>query len=128
MYNLLMKAHKGPQQPRRPMQAHKEEKGPKRRKTRRLGPRCVFYFIFLRFIDNNSPKRPQTRRLGCFVGLSPHQPAAPHSPHPSLARTRPTKAHEGRQEPTKRKKGPNDGSCVVWALGVSFFKKNSLFY
>src|SRR5271168_2510701 len=43
-------------------------------------------------------KRAQTtclRRLGCFVGLSPHQPAAPHSPHPSLAWTRPTKAHEG---------------------------------
>src|SRR5271168_448163 len=113
-----MKAHSSQ---RRPTLAHKEEKGPKRRKTRRLGPRCVFYFIFLCFIDNNSPKQPQTRRLGCFVGLSPHQLAAPHSPHPSLARTRPTKAHEGRQEPTKRKKGPNHTRSVIQALGVSFF-------
>src|ERR1700678_1967229 len=109
------------------MLAHEEEKGPKQRKTRRLGPRCIFCFIFLRFIDNNSPKRPQTRCLGCFVGLSPHQLAAPHSPHHSWARTRPTKAHEGRQESTKRKKGPNNASCVVWALGVSFFEKKSLF-
>src|ERR1700678_2087602 len=109
------------------MLAHEEEKGPKQRKTRRLGPRCVFYFIFLRFIDNNSPKRPQTRCLGCFVGLSPHQPAAPHSPHPSLAWTRPMKAHKGRQEPTKRKKGPNDARSVIWALGVSFSKKNLRF-
>src|ERR1700678_1347766 len=39
-------------------QAHKEEKGPKRRQTHRLGPRCVFiYIIFLRFTDNNGPKR-----------------------------------------------------------------------
>src|SRR5271168_1761442 len=107
------------------MQAHEEEKGPKRRVSRRLGPRCVFFlFNFLGFIDNNGPKRRQTRRLGRFVGLSPCQSAAPHLPHPSLARTRPTKAHssqEGQRRPTKRKKGPNDASRVVCALGVCFF-------
>src|SRR5271168_3042069 len=33
--------------------------------------------------------------------LSPHQPAAPHPPHPSLSWTRPTKAHEGPQHPRR---------------------------
>src|ERR1700678_3943024 len=99
-----MKAHKGPQQPRRPMQAHKEEKGPKRRVWRRLGPRCVFFLII--FLH--------------FVGSSPHQPAARHPPDPSLAWTtaptpplatkanagqrRPTAANEGQCRPTKTKK------------------------
>src|ERR1700678_107167 len=79
------------------------------------------------FNDNNGPKRCQTRRLGHFVGLSPRQPAAPHLPHPSLAWTRPTKAHAGRQEPTKKKKGLNDARRVVWAIS-SFFSCNFLFY
>src|ERR1700678_2001366 len=72
-------AHKGPQQP---TQAHEDKKGPKRR-------------IW--------------RRLGRFVGSSPRQPAAPHPPHPSLARTRPTKAHKSLQRPTQayeEEKGP----------------------
>src|ERR1700678_1950103 len=73
-------ANDGPQQP---MTAHKEEKGPKRCVWRRLGPGCVFFLIiFLRFIDNNGPKRRQTRHLGRFVGSSPHQPAARHPPDP----------------------------------------------
>src|ERR1700678_1970207 len=54
--------------------------------------------------DKNGPKR--GRRLVRFVGSSARQPAAPHPPHPSLAQTRPTKAHEGQRRPTKRKKGP----------------------
>ena len=66
--------NEGPQQPRRPTQAHEDQKGPKRRVW---------------------------RRLGRFVGMSPRQPAAPHLPHPSLARTRPTKAHEGPQQPRR---------------------------
>src|ERR1700678_987253 len=41
------------QSQRRPTQAYKDKKGPKRRQTRRLGPRCVFCSFFLRFIDNS---------------------------------------------------------------------------
>src|ERR1700678_2923605 len=48
-----------------------------------------------------------------------------HTPHwPGRGPRKPTKAHssqEGQRRPTKRKKGPNDASGVVWALGVFFF-------
>src|ERR1700678_1540811 len=74
--------------------------------------------------EKKGPKRRVWRRLGRFVGSSPRQPAARHPPDPSLGWTRPTKAHEGRQEPTKRNKGPNDARRVIWALGASFFKIN----
>src|ERR1700678_1549113 len=55
---------------RRPTKAHKDEKGPKRRVRRRLGPRCVF-FSFILFYSyyyetrkptaaNDSQRRPTT--------------------------------------------------------------------
>src|ERR1700678_1936728 len=50
-----------------------------------------------------------------------YQPAAPHPPHPSLAWTTATKAHEGPRRPTKREKGPNDARRVVWAIGKFFY-------
>src|ERR1700678_1139596 len=87
-------AHKGPQQP---TQAHEDKKGPKRR-------------IW--------------RRLGRFVGSSPRQPAAPHPPHPSLARTRPTKAHKSLQRPTQayeEEKGPKQRQTCHLGLRCVFF-------
>src|ERR1700678_3482521 len=71
------------------------EKGPERRETL-SGPYVCFLIFFSPFY--------------C-------------SPHPSLARTMPTKAHEGPQKPTqahedgKRAQTTRD---VVWALGVFF--------
>src|SRR5271155_2642803 len=35
---------------------------------------------------------------------------------------RPTAANEGQRKPTKIKKGPNDATCIVWAIGNFFFK------
>src|ERR1700678_1708468 len=37
-------------------------------------------------------------------------------------------ANEGQRRPTKTKKGPNDVSGVVWALGVFFFQFFLPFY
>src|ERR1700677_115537 len=92
MYNLSTKALEGPSSQRRPTQAHEEGKGPKRRQTRRLGPREVFLFnvFFLNvLLIHESPRRP-------------------------------TAANEGRRRPTKREKGPNDARRVVWAIGKFF--------
>src|SRR5271168_3994601 len=35
---------------RRPTKAHKDEKGPKRRQTRHLGRRCVFFLMYFLFL------------------------------------------------------------------------------
>src|SRR5271168_3303430 len=52
-----------------------------------------------------------------------------YPPHPFLARPTPTKAHISQRRPmqayedeTKMKKGPNDASSVVWAIGELFFE------
>src|ERR1700678_2382962 len=47
--------------------------------------------------------------FGPFRRFLTMSPTARHPPDPSLAWTRPTKAHKGQQEPTKRKKGPGAG-------------------
>src|SRR6202789_1911307 len=40
---------------------------------------------------------------------------------------RPTAANEGQRWPTKRKRGPNDASGIVWALGTFFIFISSCF-
>src|SRR5271168_2627548 len=39
----------------------------------------------------------------------------------------PTTANEGQRRPTKTKRGPNDASGIVWALGTFFFFISSCF-
>src|ERR1700678_2992525 len=75
------------------MQAHEDEKGPKRRQARRLGPREVFFFSFSVLLTMKAHSSPR----------------------------RPTQANEGQCRPTKTKKGPNDARRVAWAPGKFFF-------
>src|ERR1700678_2720703 len=74
------------------MQAHEDEKGPKRRQARRLGPREVFFFSFSVLLTMKAHSSPR----------------------------RPTQANEGQCRPTKTKKGPNDARRVAWAPGKFF--------
>src|SRR5271168_971448 len=98
MYNLFTKAHKGPQQP---TQAHKDEKGPKRRQTHlwAIGA-CFFKMYYLFFI---------------FLLL---QAPAPHL-WPGR-RPRATKAHEGPYQPTKANAGPQRRKRAQTMPDVSF--------
>src|ERR1700678_4341491 len=119
---------------RRPTKAHKDEKGPKRRIWRRLGPRCVlFYFIssiLLTTKAHSSQQWPPKANAGpqkpTAANAGPQKPTAANDGQrrptaDNAGPRRPTAANDGQRRPTQAhedKKGPNGASGVVWALGV----------
>src|ERR1700678_1936732 len=97
MYYLSTKAHEGPQQPTKAYRPTKMENSPNDGEVRVFFTvHFIFYFLY-------------------------YQPAAPHPPHPSLAWTTATKAHEGPSSQRRPTQAHEDGKQHKRRRGTCFF-------
>src|SRR6202522_51032 len=126
-----MKAHSSQRRPTqakpgqcRPRKANKDEPGPEQCQTRRLGQRCVFFFLFfLCFIDNESLQQPTKANEGQHRSMQAHSRAQGwvYSPPPT------THHHHHRHLTTSTTSSTTITRArdASWALFSSFYSPPS---